>query len=190
MWATIIQKGNNSLPGHQFNNHPAKLGSLISTVITRDVKKQAKTWIFRAARTIVEEIMVENCDLREPGASRTDPGLLSRVANSLQRTSLKQDSSRKMFGCRTGGIWCLPHRAAVGGPCQRQTVVCRWDLQTRQEAICSTDVHSCLHQKRRPHQTSSLRICPDVRETWEGLQKGHLIAVFQTIVKCLPSPLL
>lgn len=25
--------------------------------------------------------MVENCDLREPGASRTDPGLLSRVAN-------------------------------------------------------------------------------------------------------------
>lgn len=69
------------MPGHQFNNHPAKLGSLIATVITGDVKKQAKTYIFRAARTIVEEIMVENCDLREPGASRTDPGLLSRVAN-------------------------------------------------------------------------------------------------------------
>lgn len=45
------------------------------------MKKQAKANIFRAARTIVEEIMVENCDLREPEASRQDPGLLSRVAN-------------------------------------------------------------------------------------------------------------
>lgn len=45
------------------------------------MKKQAKANIFRAARTIVEEIMVENCDLREPEASRPDPGLLSRVAN-------------------------------------------------------------------------------------------------------------
>lgn len=79
------------------------------------------------------------------------------------------------------------HRAAVGGPCQRQTVVCGWDIQTRQEAICSTAVHSCLHQERRPHQTSSLRICPVVRETWEGLQKGNIIAVNinQTLIKII-----
>uniref|UniRef100_K1QUL8 Uncharacterized protein n=1 Tax=Magallana gigas TaxID=29159 RepID=K1QUL8_MAGGI len=75
--ATIIQKGNNFLPGHQLHNHPAKPGSHIAAVITRD----AKANIFRAARTIVEEIMVENCDLREPEASRPDPRLLSRVAN-------------------------------------------------------------------------------------------------------------
>lgn len=35
--ATIIQKGNNFLPGHQFHNHPAKPGSHIAAVITRDV---------------------------------------------------------------------------------------------------------------------------------------------------------
>lgn len=42
-----------------------------------------------------------------------------------------------------------------------------------------------LHQERRTHQTSSIRICPDVRETWERLQKGNLIAVNinQTLIK-------
>lgn len=77
------------------------------------------------------------------------------------------------------------HRAAVGGPCQRQTVVCEWNIQASQEAICSTVVYSRLHQERRTHQTSSIRICPDVRETWERLQKGNLIAVNinQTLIK-------
>lgn len=50
-------------------------------------------------------------------------------------------------------------------------------IQTRKEAICTTAVHSCLHQERKPHQASSLNICPDVRKTWKGLQKGNLIAI-------------
>lgn len=50
-------------------------------------------------------------------------------------------------------------------------------IQTRKEAICTTAVFSCLHQERKPHQASSLNICPDVRKTWKGLQKGNLIAI-------------
>lgn len=50
-------------------------------------------------------------------------------------------------------------------------------IQTRKEAICTTAVHSCLHQERKPHQASSLNICPDVRKTWKGIQKGNLIAI-------------
>lgn len=56
-------------------------------------------------------------------------------------------------------------------------LVCGWGIQTRKEAICTTAVHSCLHQERTPHQASSLNICPDVRKTWKGLQKDNLIAI-------------
>lgn len=34
-----------------------------------------------------------------------------------------------------------------------------------------------IHQERKPHQASSLNMCPDVRKTWKGLQKGNLIAI-------------
>lgn len=56
-------------------------------------------------------------------------------------------------------------------------LVCGWGIQTRKEAICTTAVHSYLHQERKPHQASSLNMCPDVRKTWKGLQKGNLIAI-------------
>ena len=45
------------------------------------IKKHAKAQIFRAAETIVEEIMGEHSDVRAPDASRHHPRNLSRAAN-------------------------------------------------------------------------------------------------------------
>nr|XP_022299051.1 uncharacterized protein LOC111107918 [Crassostrea virginica] len=82
--ATIEQKGCQFIPGVAESNRFAKPGLHTAAVVRREIKKHAKAQIFRAAGTIVEEIMGEQCDVRTPGASWDHPRNLSRAANSYR----------------------------------------------------------------------------------------------------------
>ncbi|VDI55258.1 Hypothetical predicted protein [Mytilus galloprovincialis] len=63
------------------HNHTAAPGTLTATKIKVTVKQRALQQIYVPARTIVEDVMSEMVDLREPEASRPNPDYLTRAVN-------------------------------------------------------------------------------------------------------------